>query len=96
MENPDKLRELAAWYREFADRTGNSAIWDTRLRTAVDLEAAADRLEPDSLPCIPGLGGASSWNHPKTTRTRILVSRPRRAHREPVHPPRSAALRRLP
>lgn len=45
MENPDKLRELAAWYREFADRAGSSAIWDTRLCTAEDLEAVADRLE---------------------------------------------------
>lgn len=45
MEDPDKLRELAAWYREFADRAGNSAIWDARLRTAEDLEAEADRLE---------------------------------------------------
>jgi len=45
MESPDKLRELAAWYREFADRAGNSAIWDARLRTAEDLEAEADRIE---------------------------------------------------
>ncbi len=45
MENPDKLRELAAWYREFAERAGNSAIWDARLRTAENLEAEADRIE---------------------------------------------------
>jgi len=30
MENPDKLRELAAWYREFAERAGNPAIWEAR------------------------------------------------------------------
>jgi hypothetical protein len=45
MEDPGKLRELAAWYREFADRAGNSAIWDARLRTAEDLEAEANRIE---------------------------------------------------
>jgi hypothetical protein len=38
-----KLRELAAWYREFADRAGNAAIWDLRLRMAEDLEAKADQ-----------------------------------------------------
>ena len=42
---PDKLRELACWYREFAERTGNPAIWEARLRTAEDLEAEAVRLE---------------------------------------------------
>ncbi len=50
MENPDKLRELAAWYREFADRAGNSAIWDARLRTAENLEAEADRIEQSGQP----------------------------------------------
>jgi hypothetical protein len=43
--DPEKLRELAAWYREFAEYTGNPAIWDARLRTAEDLEAEAARLE---------------------------------------------------
>jgi hypothetical protein len=40
-----KLRELAAWYREFAERTDNPVIWEARLRTAENLEEAADRLE---------------------------------------------------
>ena len=44
-EHPDKLRELALWYREFAERAGNPMIWDGRLRTAEDLEAAAERIE---------------------------------------------------
>jgi hypothetical protein len=39
-----KLRELASWYREQADRAANPAIWDARLRTAEDLDAEADRL----------------------------------------------------
>jgi hypothetical protein len=43
--DPERLRELASWYRELAERTVNSMIWDARLRTAEDLEAEADRLE---------------------------------------------------
>jgi hypothetical protein len=42
---PERLRELAAWYREYAERTGNPMIWDARIRTAEDLEAEASRLE---------------------------------------------------
>ena len=42
---PERLRELASWYREYAERTGNPAIWDARIRTAEDLEAEATRLE---------------------------------------------------
>ena len=45
MSDPTKLRELAAWYREFAERTGNPMIWECRLHTADDLDAEADRLE---------------------------------------------------
>jgi hypothetical protein len=40
-----KLRELADWYRGFAERAGNPAIWDARLRTAEDLDAEASRIE---------------------------------------------------
>ncbi len=45
MQDPEKLRELAAWYREFAERAGNPAIWVSRLHTAEDLEREAARLE---------------------------------------------------
>ena len=45
MEDPRKLRALAGWYREFAERAGNPAIWEARLRTAKDFEREADRLE---------------------------------------------------
>ena len=38
MENAGKLRELARWYREFAERAGSPAIWHARLTTAEDLE----------------------------------------------------------
>jgi hypothetical protein len=43
--DPSKLRKLASWYREFAERTGNATIWEARLLTAEDLEAMADRIE---------------------------------------------------
>ena len=45
MEYPRKLRKLAGWYREFAERAGNPAIWHARLMTAEDLEREAARLE---------------------------------------------------
>jgi hypothetical protein len=47
-----KLRKLARWFREFAERAGSPAIWDARLRTAEDLEVQADLLEspPNSVP----------------------------------------------
>ena len=45
MRNSSKLRELASWYREFAERTANPMIWEARLRTAEDLEAEADLLD---------------------------------------------------
>lgn len=45
MRKAEKLRELAAWYREFAERAGNPSIWESRLRMAEDLEReAADML----------------------------------------------------
>ena len=39
----DKLRELAAWYREFAERAEPS-VRKARLRIAEQLEEDADRL----------------------------------------------------
>jgi len=42
---PERLRELASWYREYAERAADPMIWDTRIRTAEDLEAEAARLE---------------------------------------------------
>jgi len=45
MEDPRQLRELAAWYRELAERAGNPVIWHGRLTTAEGLEREANRLE---------------------------------------------------
>jgi len=45
MDQAQKLRDLASWYREFAERAGNPAIWDARLRTAEELEKEAGNLE---------------------------------------------------
>ena len=40
------LRELAAWYRAFAARAANPAIWEARLLTADDLDSEASRIDP--------------------------------------------------
>jgi hypothetical protein len=48
MNDPRELRKLAAWYREFAERAGNPAIWEARLKTAEALELEASRLEDRS------------------------------------------------
>jgi hypothetical protein len=45
MRSPLELRSLAVWYREFAKRAGNPAIWESRLKTAEDLEREAGRVE---------------------------------------------------
>jgi hypothetical protein len=45
VKEPSELRKLATWYREFAERAGNPAIWEARLRTARELEREANRLE---------------------------------------------------
>jgi len=45
MDQAQKLRDLANWYRKFAERAENPAIWDARLRTAEDLEREAGNLE---------------------------------------------------
>ena len=45
---PRRLRQIATWYREFAERASNPSIWEARLRTAKELEQEADRLEEAS------------------------------------------------
>jgi len=45
MEEPGRLRALAAWYREFAEKTESTRIWEMRLQTAEHLEEEAVRLE---------------------------------------------------
>ena len=41
---PEKLRDLAAWYREFAELAENPMIWASRFRMAEDLEQEAEQL----------------------------------------------------
>jgi hypothetical protein len=48
VKSPHRLPQLAVWYRDFADRAGNPAIWEARLRTAKALEEEADRLDARS------------------------------------------------
>jgi hypothetical protein len=66
MTNSERLRELAAWYREFAEKTENPWIWAARLRTAKALEAEArfvnrkDKPRAEDLdPACPDLGSRS-------------------------------------
>ena len=44
MDRAQELRELAAWYRDFAERAGSPWIWEARLRRARELEREADGL----------------------------------------------------
>jgi hypothetical protein len=44
-DDVQKLRDLAAWHREFAEQTGNPSIWALRVRTAEDLEREAEAME---------------------------------------------------
>jgi hypothetical protein len=39
------LRALAAWYRELAERTQNSSIWQARVKTAEELEMDVEAQE---------------------------------------------------
>jgi hypothetical protein len=50
MKSRHRPRQLAAWYRDFAGRAGNPAIWEARLITAKELETEADRLDLRSAP----------------------------------------------
>lgn len=40
-----ELRDLASWYRAFAERAGSPVIWEGRLRTAEELEEQAAGFE---------------------------------------------------
>jgi hypothetical protein len=47
-EDPQKPRELAAWYRDYAERAHTPWVCEGRLQTAEDIERAAARLEARS------------------------------------------------
>ena len=44
MEQATKLRNLAKWYRDLAEKAGEPWIWEARLRRAKELEREADLL----------------------------------------------------
>jgi hypothetical protein len=52
--SPQKLRDLAVWYREYAERTQNPVIWEARVRTAEELEMNAQALESRALQSAEG------------------------------------------
>jgi len=58
MNDAERLRELARWYRNFAEHAGNPAIWEARLRTAEDFEAEATRLDSAAYRPIENRGAA--------------------------------------
>lgn len=60
MPDSEALRKLAAWYREFAERAGDPAIWAKRLRTAKELEAEADDI--DAQQAAKGYRGSALTN----------------------------------
>jgi AcrR family transcriptional regulator len=45
MAESDKLRKLADWYREFAERAGNPWTWEARLKRTAELEREAAQLK---------------------------------------------------
>ena len=45
-----RLRELALWYRVFAERAGNPTIGESRRRMAEELERESDRVLRLDLP----------------------------------------------
>lgn len=54
------LRDLANWYRCYAERAGNPVIWEARLQMALDLEAEADGIERRDRHPDPDQGGGSA------------------------------------
>jgi hypothetical protein len=52
----EKLRDLATWYREFAELAENTIIWQSRFRIAEDLEHQADQLI-----ALSPRGGSNGW-----------------------------------
>ena len=40
----DQLRQLAGWYRDFAERAGSPIVWESRMRMAEDFEDDAERM----------------------------------------------------
>ena len=71
-----RLRELALWYRVFAERAGNQTTSGARLRMAEQLEKEADRMpsiDPRPQPVVAAAGGAP---RPLDPRTRILLEAP--------------------
>ena len=50
LESLQKLRELAAWYRDYAERAHAPRVCEGRLQTAEDLERQAALLEESRRP----------------------------------------------
>lgn len=57
MDEPRRMRELAAWLREFAERAGSPWVWEARLIRAKALEDEADRLARRHAPVLLEIEG---------------------------------------
>jgi len=53
LEDPAKLRELAAWYRDYAQRANTPWVCEGRLQTAERLERTAILLEKNGAARLP-------------------------------------------
>jgi hypothetical protein len=54
MAKSDRLRELATWYREYAEKAGSTAIWELRLLVAEDLERSANEIDYPASALVAG------------------------------------------
>lgn len=67
LTSPGEMRTLAAWYRALAEDTDNPTIWESRLRTAENIEEMATRTDcrpvivsPDQLSAELAVDGAAA------------------------------------
>src|SRR5689334_5368668 len=78
---PEELRELASWYRQFAERAGSAAIWEARVRMAEDpgtRSRSVERRTPISVNKPPGrpAGGNRASSSPVILRAALLNPAP--------------------
>jgi hypothetical protein len=98
MAESDKLRKLADWHRESAERAGNPWTWEARLKRAAELEREAAQLkerltrigEPPGLskPKLQTTAGRWSQNGGRGASSRERLTIGWRSMRPPSYPRR--------
>jgi hypothetical protein len=71
MTDPNRLRDFASWYREFAVRSGVATISVPRLQMADDLDREADKLDPLKRGCLPLPAGHRWQSRPVVGAARV-------------------------